>query len=106
MSTSSLAITATGLIDALDIGPLLPGLELEVQEGLGVAADEGQRCAQLMADRGHESLFVRPLSILFRAQVASRKSILRPQVASRKPQAEWAMGGAGGRSALRRLQPG
>ena len=44
------------LVDALDVGALLVGVEVEVQERLGVAADEGERRPQLVADRRHEAL--------------------------------------------------
>ena len=47
---------AARFVDAFDVGALLVGVEVEVEERLGVAADEGQWRAQLVADRGDEPL--------------------------------------------------
>ena len=47
---------ATRLVDPFHVRPLLLGPELEVEDGLGVAADQRERRPQLVADGGHEPL--------------------------------------------------
>src|SRR5256885_1130571 len=44
-----------GLVDSLQVMPLLAGLELQMQEGVGVTPNERQRCSELVADGGDES---------------------------------------------------
>jgi len=72
-----------GLVDALDVGSQLSGLELEMEERFGVAADERQRGAQLMADRGDEPL-AQLLERLHRAEVAQDRGRARARAGGRR----------------------
>ena len=68
---------AGDLVDPLEVGALLGRVELEVEQRLGVAADERQRRAQLVADRRDEPL-AQLLEGADRADVADDRGRLRP----------------------------
>ena len=94
---------AGGLVDPLDVVALLGRVELEVEERLGVAADERQRRPQLVAD-GRDEPFAQLLERPDGADVAQDRG--RPDVAAAPTGARTAIAaGDAGPAARRRRGP-
>ena len=73
---------ARGLVDALDVGALLLRREVQVEDRLGVPADERERRAQLVAD-GRDEPLAQLLEGSRGADVAQDRG--RPHAAARRP---------------------